>query len=94
LKVAAENLASRLGDGAAVVLGSANGPNVGLVALFDAQVQKAGNLKAGTILGAAAKKCGGGGGGKPGFAQAGGRDANQLDAALDEALTTIIAALQ
>ena len=94
LKVAAENLAARLGDGAAVVLGSANGPNVGLVALFDTQVQKAGNLKAGTILGAAAKKCGGGGGGKPGFAQAGGRDANQLDAALDEALTTIIAALQ
>jgi alanyl-tRNA synthetase len=27
------------------------------------------------VLGAAAKLCGGGGGGKPGFAQAGGRDA-------------------
>ena len=93
LKVAAENLAAQLGDGAAIVLGSANGANVGLVALFDDKVQKDGGLKAGQVLGAAAKKCGGGGGGKPGFAQAGGRDATQLDAALDEALTTVTAAL-
>jgi len=44
-------------------------------------------------LGAAAKACGGGGGGKPGFAQAGGRDASQLDAALDAARVTIMEAL-
>jgi alanyl-tRNA synthetase len=93
LKVAAENLAAQLGDGAAIVLGSANGANVGLVALFDDKVQKDGGLKAGQVLGAAAKKCGGGGGGKPGFAQAGGRDATQLDTALDEALATVTAAL-
>ena len=92
LKVAAENLAAQLGDGAAVVLGSANGANVGLVALFDDKVQKDGGLKAGVVLGAAAKRCGGGGG-KPGFAQAGGRDAAQLDAALEEALTTVTSAL-
>jgi alanyl-tRNA synthetase len=93
LKVAAENLAAQLGDGVAIVLGSANGSNVGLVALFDQAVQKSSSLKAGQVLGAAAKRCGGGGGGKPGFAQAGGRDASQLDAALDEALATITSAL-
>jgi alanyl-tRNA synthetase len=93
LKVAAENLATQLGDGAAVILGSANGDNVGLVALFDTKVQKDGGLKAGQVLGAAAKRCGGGGGGKPGFAQAGGRDATQLDAALNEALQTLTTAL-
>ena len=93
LKVAAEDLAARLGDGAAVVLGSANGQNVGLVALFDDTVQKLGHLKAGQVLGAAAKKCGGGGGGKPGFAQAGGRDASQLDDALRDALDTVTDAL-
>ena len=76
-----------------IVLGSANGQNVGLVALFDDTVQKLGHLKAGQVLGAAAKKCGGGGGGKPGFAQAGGRDASQLDDALRDALDTVTDAL-
>jgi alanyl-tRNA synthetase len=50
-------------------------------------------LKAGVVLGAAAKACGGGGGGKPGFAQAGGRDASALDAALEDAKKTIVDAL-
>ena len=45
------------------------------------------------MLGAAAKACGGGGGGKPGFAQAGGRDASKLDEALEAARTTILEAL-
>ena len=45
------------------------------------------------VLGAAAKACGGGGGGKPGFAQAGGRDATKLDEALEGARKTILDAL-
>jgi alanyl-tRNA synthetase len=99
LKAAAESLQAALGEqageaGVAVVLGSGTADGkVGLVALFDVGVQKAGALKAGAVLGAAAKACGGGGGGKPGFAQAGGRDASQLDAALDGARATIMEAL-
>ena len=99
LKSAAESLLAKLageagGAGAAVVLGSGSTDGkVGLVAIFDEEVQSAGGLKAGAVLGAAAKACGGGGGGKPGFAQAGGRDATQLDAALDGARDTIVAAL-
>ena len=99
LKSAAESLLEKLaGDageaGAAVVLGSGSADGkVGLVAIFDDGVQKAGGLKAGAVLGAAAKACGGGGGGKPGFAQAGGRDATALDGALDGARDTIVEAL-
>ena len=99
LKSAAESLAASLagdagGAGVAVVLGSGSADGkVGLVAVFDEAVQKAGGLKAGAVLGAAAKACGGGGGGKPGFAQAGGRDASKLDGALDEARDAIMKAL-
>ena len=98
LKQAAESLVAALGkerDGVAVVLGSGSPDGkVGLVAVFDAAVQKAGGLKAGAVLGAAAKTCGGGGGGKPGFAQAGGRDATKLDGALDDARDAIMKALE
>ena len=98
LKQAAESLVAALGkerDGVAVVLGSGSPDGkVGLVAVFDAAVQKAGGLKAGAVLGAAAKTCGGGGGGKPGFAQAGGRDATKLDGALDDARDVIMKALE
>jgi alanyl-tRNA synthetase len=99
LKAAAESLSLSLaadgGDGVAVVLGSGSADGkVGLVAVFDEAVQKAGGLKAGAVLGAAAKACGGGGGGKPGFAQAGGRDASKLDGALDDARDAIMKALE
>ena len=67
--------------------------NLDPFAVFDDAVQKAGGLKAGAVLGAAAKTCGGGGGGKPGFAQAGGRDVSKLDAALDDARRAIMTAL-
>ena len=40
-------------------------------------------LHAGKIAGAAARQMGGGGGGRPNMAQAGGKDANRLDEALD-----------
>ena len=99
LKAAAESLQAALSAdageaGVAVVLGSGSAEgSVGLVALFDQGVQKAGGLKAGAVLGAAAKACGGGGGGKPGFAQAGGRDVSKLDEALDGARATIMDAL-
>ncbi|KAK3282193.1 hypothetical protein CYMTET_10060 [Cymbomonas tetramitiformis] len=86
LSVAAENLLAKLGDPGAVVLGSAAGSKVALVAAFSPAVVKQG-LKAGQVIGAAAKLCGGGGGGKPNFAQAGGKDASKLGEALEAALT-------
>ena len=77
LGVAAQRLQERLGDPAAVVLGSVTDDKVSLVAAFSPQVVKAG-LNAGKLMGPLAKMCGGGGGGQPAFAQAGGRDASRI----------------
>jgi alanyl-tRNA synthetase len=68
LQVAAEQLLASLGESAAVVLASELDGKVALVAALSASVVK-GGLKAGGIVGAAAKLCGGGGGGKPNLAQ-------------------------
>ncbi|MEO1002359.1 MAG: alanine--tRNA ligase [Cyanobacteria bacterium J06638_7] len=88
LQGAAQDLAARLGDGAAVVLGGLPDPadagKVVLVAAFGAAVIAAGP-KAGAFIGTVAKACGGGGGGRPNLAQAGGRDGAALDGALAEA---------
>ena len=81
LKVVAERLLQKLGEGA-VVLGSASEPSkVSLVAAFSPTVNQKG-LQAGKFIGAIAKICGGGGGGRPNFAQAGGRDASKLPEAI------------
>ena len=86
LQTAAERLQNKLGDAAAVVLGSipAEG-KVSLVAAFGATVNKEAKLQAGKFIGGIAKICGGGGGGRPNLAQAGGRDASKLPEALDTA---------
>jgi alanyl-tRNA synthetase len=46
-------------------------------------------LNAGNLVKAAAAICGGGGGGRPNMAQAGGKDASKLSAALNEAVEQI-----
>ena len=84
LGVAAQRLQERLGDPAAVVLGSAADDKVSIVAAFSPAVVKAG-ASAGSLVGPLAKLCGGGGGGKPAFAQAGGRDATKLGEAMAKA---------
>ena len=82
LAVAAQHLQSSLGELCAVVLGSAVADDkVCLVAAFSPGVVKRG-VSAGALLGSLAKLCGGGGGGKPGFAQAGGRDVSRIPEAL------------
>lgn len=89
LKNAAENLLQKLGENGAVVLGaSPEDGKVNFVAAFGPNVIKKG-LQAGKIIGVVAKICGGGGGGRPNFAQAGGKDASQLGAAMAEAMRSV-----
>ncbi|UKO99670.1 alanine--tRNA ligase [Nostoc sp. UHCC 0870] len=92
LKTAAERLLQKIGNGA-VVLGSVpEAGKVSLVAAFSPEVNKKG-LQAGKFVGAVAKICGGGGGGRPNLAQAGGRDASKLPAALEQAQSDLRSAL-
>ena len=88
LQTATQQLQEGLGAGAAVVLGGVPDPGdpdkLSLVAAFGPKVIATG-LKAGTFIGAIARRCGGGGGGRPNLAQAGGRDGAALDGALTQA---------
>jgi alanyl-tRNA synthetase len=80
LRVLVDNLRNKLGSGV-VVLGSVQ--QDGKVALI-AGVTKdlTARLSAGKIIGPLAKHVGGSGGGRPDMAEAGGKDAHQLDEAL------------
>jgi alanyl-tRNA synthetase len=80
LRTLVDNLRQKLGSGV-VILGSAQ--EEGKVALI-AGVTKdlTSKVQAGKIVGAVAKLVGGSGGGKPDMAEAGGKDASQLNAAL------------
>ncbi|AFY71341.1 alanyl-tRNA synthetase [Thalassoporum mexicanum PCC 7367] len=92
LKAAAEDLASKLDNGAVVLASVPEEGKVSLVAAFSGAVNKKG-LLAGKFIGAIAKICGGGGGGRPNLAQAGGRDASKLPEALASARTQLKDAL-
>ncbi|MCF3573331.1 alanine--tRNA ligase [Planktothrix agardhii 1803] len=93
LKTAAERLQQKLGE-SAVVLGSATTDGkVNFVVAFSKTVNNKG-LQAGKFIGGIAKICGGGGGGRPNLAQAGGRDATQLKAALESAKTQLVDGLK
>ncbi|KAF9622272.1 hypothetical protein IFM89_030314 [Coptis chinensis] len=93
LKSATEYLIDNLEDPAAVILGSCPaGGKVSLVAAFSPGVVDLG-LQAGKFIGPIAKLCGGGGGGKPNFAQAGGKEPENLASALEKARTDLVAIL-
>jgi alanyl-tRNA synthetase len=77
----AERVRAKLGDGGAVVLGSAGDGKAALVASFGPAAQAAG-LSAAEVIKAAAGLIGGGGGGRDNVAQAGGRDPSKLGEAL------------
>ena len=83
LRTLVDNLRNKLGSGV-VVLGSAQ--EDGKVALI-AGVTKdlTSRLSAGKIIGPLAQKVGGSGGGRPDMAEAGGKDASALNAALASA---------
>ena len=76
---------------AAVVLGSAGGGGVSLVANFDPAVAE--RVSASDVIRAAAPLVGGGGGGRPTMARAGGKDVEKLPDALAEAERLIREAL-
>ncbi len=75
-----------------VVLGSEIGGKVRLVAKVTPDLVKRG-VHAGKLVGAVAKAVGGGGGGRPDFATAGGRDADKLEAALQQTAGLVESAL-
>ena len=75
-----DDLRNRLGSGVVLVISESGGK-----VLLAAGVTKdlVGTHKAGDLIRDVAKVVGGGGGGRPDFAQAGGKDASKIDAALE-----------
>jgi alanyl-tRNA synthetase len=82
LRTLVDQLRDKLGSGV-VVVGSAADGNVSLIAGVTKDLTS--RIQAGKIVGAVAEKVGGKGGGRPDLAEAGGKDAGALDAALGEA---------
>jgi alanyl-tRNA synthetase len=79
LRELAENTGTKIGSGV-VVLGLASNGKASLVAVVSPDLQK--RLNAGKIIKKVAELVGGSGGGRPDFAQAGGKDAEKLEDAL------------
>jgi alanyl-tRNA synthetase len=82
LRTLVDQLRDKLGSGV-VVLGSASNGNVALIVGVTKDLTS--RVQAGKVVGAVAQKVGGKGGGRPDLAEAGGKDASALDAALDGA---------
>lgn len=87
LRTLGDDLKSKITDGV-VVLASCLDGKVSLVAMAtDSAVKK--GAHAGNLIKQIASLVGGGGGGRPNMAQAGGKDAAGIDAAIEEALKVI-----
>jgi alanyl-tRNA synthetase len=82
MRTLVDNLRGKLGSGV-VVLGSAQEDKVALIVGVTKDLT--GRIQAGKLVGLIAQKVGGSGGGRPDMAEAGGKDASQLDAALQSA---------
>ncbi len=82
LRTLVDQLRDKIGSGV-VVLGSAANGNVSLIVGVTKDLT--GRVQAGKVIGPVAQKVGGKGGGRPDLAEAGGKDAAALDAALDGA---------
>jgi len=82
LRTLVDQLRDKIGSGV-VVLGSASNGNVALIVGVTKDLTA--RVQAGKVIGAVAQKVGGKGGGRPDLAEAGGKDASALDAALDGA---------
>jgi alanyl-tRNA synthetase len=86
LRTLVDQLRDKIGSGV-VVLGSASNGNVALIVGVTKDLT--GRLQAGKVIGPVAQKVGGKGGGRPDLAEAGGKDASALDAALDGAYSVV-----
>jgi alanyl-tRNA synthetase len=80
LRQMGDTLRGQLGSGV-IVLGAVVGERPSFLAMVTPDLT--GRLQAGKLIGPVAKAADGGGGGRPEMAQAGGKDAAKLDAALD-----------
>ncbi len=90
LRTLVDQLRDKIGSGV-VVLGSASNGNVALIVGVTKDLT--GRVQAGKVIGPVAQKVGGKGGGRPDLAEAGGKDASALDAALDGAYSVVEALL-
>ncbi|CAH0346563.1 alanine--tRNA ligase [Bacillus sp. CECT 9360] len=81
LRTMADDLKQKL-DSVIIVLGSAQGDKVNLIAGVTKDYIDKG-FHAGKLIKEVATRCGGGGGGRPDMAQAGGKDPEKLDSALN-----------
>jgi alanyl-tRNA synthetase len=82
MRTLVDQLRDRLGS-AVIVLGSASNGNVSLIVGVTKDLTS--RIQAGKVIGPVAQKVGGKGGGRPDLAEAGGKDAAALDAALGDA---------
>jgi alanyl-tRNA synthetase len=81
MRTLVDQLRDKLGSGV-IVLGSATDGSVSLIVGVTKDLT--GRIQAGKVIGPVAQKVGGKGGGRPDLAEAGGKDAGALDAALSE----------
>jgi alanyl-tRNA synthetase len=88
----ADRVKGRLGESAAIVLGTAVDGRVHLVAAVTPALVARG-VRAGEVVKVAAQVAGGGGGGRDTMAQAGGRDPEKLPEAIEAARAAIVHAL-
>jgi alanyl-tRNA synthetase len=86
MRTLVDQLRDKIGSGV-VVLGSAWNGNVALIVGVTKDLTS--RVPAGKVVGAVAQKVGGKGGGRPDLAEAGGKDAAALDAALDGAYDVV-----
>ncbi len=91
LRTLVDQLRDKIGSGV-VVLGSASNGTVSLIVGVTKDLT--GRVQAGKVIGPVAQKVGGKGGGRPDLAEAGGKDASVLDAALDEAYAVVESLLE
>ena len=79
VKSLAENMNSKLKDGAVLLASTSDGKVVFAAACSKAAIEK--GITASLLVKTAAMECGGNGGGRPDLASAGGRDASKVDSA-------------
>ncbi len=83
MRVLVDNLRNQIGSGVVILGGAQEEGKVSLIVGVTKDLTS--RVQAGKIVGQLAQKVGGSGGGRPDMAEAGGKDADQLDAALASA---------